>query len=95
VKTVATSGRGVVELLETVERFRAHTAGDQGVRRRARAEWRLRELLGQRFLDHVERRVLQPGEFDRMLDRMAARELDPYTAVDDIFGRAVAARGAG
>jgi LAO/AO transport system kinase len=95
VKTVATSGRGVVELLETVERFRAHTAGDQGVRRRARAEWRLRELLGQRFLDHVERRVLLPGEFDRMLDRMAARELDPYTAVDDIFGRAVAARGAG
>ena len=46
VKTEATTGRGVPELLETIERFKAHTAATQGSRRRARAEWRLRELLG-------------------------------------------------
>jgi LAO/AO transport system kinase len=89
VKTEATTGRGVPELLETIERFKAHTAGTQGSRRRARAEWRLRELLGHRFLTHVESRVLQPGEFDRVLDRIAARETDPYSAVDEIFKRAV------
>src|SRR5918995_972359 len=43
VKTEATSGRGVPELLEAIEKFRAHTAATQGSRRRARAEWRLRE----------------------------------------------------
>jgi LAO/AO transport system kinase len=89
VKTEATSGTGVPELLETVERFRAHTADTQGSRRRARAEWRLRELLGQRFLQHVERVVLKEGEFDRFLDRIAARETDPYTVVDEIFTRAI------
>ena len=89
VKTEATTGRGVPELLETIERFKAHTAGTQGSRRRARAEWRLRELLGHRFLTHVESRVLQAGEFDRVLDRIAARETDPYSAVDEIFKRAV------
>ena len=89
VKTVATTGTGVAELLEAVDRFRTHTVGQQGERRRARAEWRVRELLGQRFVQHVEQTVLGPGEFARTLDRIAARELDPYTAVDGFFGRTI------
>ena len=88
-KTEATAGRGVPELLEAIERFRGHTEATQGARRRARAEFRLRELLAQRFLQHVEHRVLDAGQFDRILDRMAARELDPYTAVDEIMKRAL------
>jgi LAO/AO transport system kinase len=90
VKTEATTGKGIPELVEQIERFRAHTAGNSGSRRRARAEWRMRELLGQRFLQHVEERVLAAGEFDATLDRIAARELDPYTAVDQILARAIA-----
>src|SRR5512141_281245 len=46
VKTEATTGKGVPELLAAIERFRAHTAGTQGSRRRARAEFRVRALLG-------------------------------------------------
>ena len=82
----------MAELLEAVERFRSHTLATQGSRRRARAEFRVRELLSQRFLQHVERRVLEAGELDVMLDRIASRELDPYTAVDEIVTRAL--RGA-
>ena len=89
VKTEATTGKGVPELLETIARFKAHTAASQGSRRRARAEWRVRELLGQRFLQHVERHVLAEGEFAGTLDRIAAREVDPYTAVDEIMTRAL------
>ena len=89
-KTEATSGRGVPELLDMIETFRAHMAETQGSRRRARAEWRLRELLGHRFLDHVEKNVLREGEFNEVLNRIASRETDPYSAVDEIFGRAVA-----
>lgn len=92
VKTEATTGRGVPELLETIERFKAHTAAEQGGRRRARAEWRLRELLGRRFMTHVEQRVLAAGEFDRLLDRIARRETDPYTVVDALFERAIGDR---
>ena len=59
VKTEATSGKGVAELLQEIDRFRAQSPRSQGTRRRARAEWRLRERLAQRFVQHVERRVLQ------------------------------------
>ena len=89
VKTEATAGRGIPDLLDAIERFRTHTAATRGARRRARAEFRLRELLAHRFLRHVEQRVLSGGEFDRILDRIAAREVDPYTAVDDIMKRAL------
>jgi LAO/AO transport system kinase len=89
VKTVATTGQGVEELLAAVERFRAHSAGAQGSRRRSRAEFRLRELLARRFLQHVETAVLAEGEFEGLLDRIARRELDPYSAVEQIVGRAL------
>jgi len=88
-KTEATSGKGVAELLEAIDRFRAQSESSQGTRRRARAEWRLRELMAQRFMQHVERRVLQAGEFEQVLDQIAARAVDPYSAVDSILRRAV------
>jgi LAO/AO transport system kinase len=88
-KTEATAGKGIGELVETIERFRKHTEAALGSRRRARAEFRLRELVGRRFLQHVEGRVLAAGEFDGMLDRIAARSLDPYSAAQEILDRAI------
>ena len=89
VRTEATTGKGVPELLEAIGRFRSHTASSLGSRRRARAEWRMRELLAQRFLQFVERDVLESGEFDRTLDQIAARDIDPYTAAAGILRRAL------
>ena len=88
-KTEATTGKGVTELVDAIERFRAHTASTLGDRRRARAEWRVNELLSQRFARHVHMRVLQTGEFERMLDRIASRETDPYSVVDEIITRSI------
>jgi len=89
VKTEATTGKGVAELVEQIEKFRTHTAAALGERRRARAEFRVRELMAHRFVQHVERRVLESGEFERLLDAIAARETDPYSVVEDIFKRAI------
>ncbi len=88
-RTEATTGKGVPELLEAIERFRQHSAATQGERRRARAEFRLRELLAERFLRHVESRVLQAGALEQFATRIANRELDPYTATDEIMSRAL------
>ena len=95
VKTEATTGKGVAELLEAIDRFRQHPAASQARRRRERAEWRLRELIAQRFMKHVERRVLEPGEFERILDRIAARETDPYTVADSVLRRALQSESGG
>jgi LAO/AO transport system kinase len=92
VKTEATSGAGVPELLDAIAAFRAHTEQTQNIRRRERSEFRLRELVSHRFMDHLERRVLAPGELGQLVDRIAARELDPYTATEELLTRALRAQ---
>jgi LAO/AO transport system kinase len=88
-KTVATTGQGVPELLDAIQRFRAHARPKQAARRRTRSEYRLRELVSQRFMDYLERHVLASGELRATVDRIAAREIDPYTAANDLLERAV------
>jgi LAO/AO transport system kinase len=88
VRTVATSGRGVPELMEAVWQFRRHSANTQSSRRRTRSEYRLRELVSQRFMDRLERQVLQAGELQQIVDRISARELDPYSAASELLERA-------
>jgi LAO/AO transport system kinase len=92
VKTEATAGKGIAELLQEIERFREYSAASHGTRRRSRAEWRLRELLSRRLVQHVEQRVLASGELDRLLDSIAARDVDPYSAVDGILARTLTSR---
>jgi LAO/AO transport system kinase len=89
VRTQATSGDGVPDLAAAIDAFRRHTAAERPARRRVRDEFRLRELLADRFMEHVDRRVLAAGEFDAMLDRIAARDLDPYTAASRVLDRAL------
>jgi LAO/AO transport system kinase len=93
-RTVATTGAGVGDLVATIDGFRARTEAEGGARRRARAEWRLREILNRQFMRHVEDVVLAPGEFDAVLTRITAREVDPYAAAATVTARALAAPGA-
>jgi len=89
VKTVATSGGGVPQLIEAMWRFREHSAKTQSARRRNRSEHRLRDLVSQRFMDHLERCAVKPEELQALVDRIAAREIDPYSSAADLLKRAL------
>lgn len=88
-KTEATTGKGVAELVEGIAAFRERTKDQIGQRRRARAEFRLRELLGRAFMRHLEAVVLGEGEFEHQLARIAARETDPYSVTETLLARAL------
>ncbi len=102
IKTEATTGHGVAELWATIQQFRAHSETqnvasglsrtNRARRLKARNEFRLRDLLTHRFMDLVEHELLGPGEFDALVARIAAREVDPYTAASDILSRALKPR---
>jgi LAO/AO transport system kinase len=93
VKTEATNGRGVAELWHTIQAFRRHSEGSRVRRLKARNEFRLRDLLTHRFMEHVEKHVLADGEFERLVDRLASREVDPYTAASDVLERVLKVAG--
>lgn len=92
IKTEATTGRGVPELWAAIQAFRSHSEAGRHRRRRARGEFRLRDLLTHKLLDHIERHVLAPGELDAVLERIATRETDPYSAAADILQRTLIQR---
>jgi LAO/AO transport system kinase len=89
IKTEATTGRGIPEVWSAINAFRARAQADHDGRRKARGEFRLRDLLTHKFLEHVERDILAPGEMHAIVERIAARATDPYSAAADILRRAL------
>jgi LAO/AO transport system kinase len=89
VKTVATEGQGLLELVAAIDAFRAQQPERLSARRRGRGEHRLRDLVSHRFMTHLERHVLAHGELDAVVDRIAAGDIDPYAAADQLVRRVV------
>jgi LAO/AO transport system kinase len=87
-KTEAVNGVGVDRLWQEIERFRQHESPHQQQRRKASHESRLRGILAQRLLEHVEKR-LPSGEFDRLVEAVAARRTDPYSAAARLMSQAL------
>jgi LAO/AO transport system kinase len=83
-KTEATAGTGVPELIESIAKFRAHSEGARVTRQRARQEYRLRDLLSHRFMQMVEETVPE-AELQRIVDSIAERKVDPYSAATSII----------
>ena len=84
VKTEANRAIGIDELWRQIGRFREHSAARQASRRTERQRVRLRELLARQLVKRVEA-SLPTGEIERMAERVANRELDPYAAVTELI----------
>jgi LAO/AO transport system kinase len=95
VRTEATTGKGIGELVDAIAQFQERTTTVES-RRRARAETQLRAILAARLMRQIESRVSALA-MSTLIDRIAARTVDPYTAADEILGdpEPRAARGEG
>jgi LAO/AO transport system kinase len=90
VRTTATEGAGVPELVETIERFRMRPELAADRRRRAVGHWkqRLRTLLGEHLLERVTAQSGGAGALETLAGEVAERRLNPYTAVREMAARA-------
>src|SRR4051812_42222243 len=84
IRTVATTGVGLDELVETLDRFRAHSASALAQRRRGRAAAQLRRILADQLMKRVDGTVAAAA-MDELIDRIASRETDPYSAAEQIL----------
>jgi LAO/AO transport system kinase len=85
-KTEATTGAGVPALVDAIERFRQRAPERLDDRRRARSEFRLREVLAARFMAQVDREI-GPDALARLVEAIRARTLDPYSAARSVIAR--------
>jgi LAO/AO transport system kinase len=83
VRTEATAWRGLDEVMRGIDQFRTHS-GKIEQRRRERAEAHVRAIMGARLLRQIESR-LPAIAMEKLVDRIVARALDPYSAVEEIL----------
>ena len=85
-QTVALDGSGVPEVLEAIvaHREHLHASGLWARRERARVETELRDVLQQELLDRVMAQVGKE-QMQMWVERIAAREVDVYAAVQAIL----------
>lgn len=85
-KTIATEGKGIAEVAESIARHAAYLRqnGDWAARDRARLEAEvealLREALMDRFLESI-----QPEKYEAMIEDIANRNISPYEAVKSLL----------
>lgn len=93
-KTVAIRGEGVPELVRAIDRHVARLEADGGraARRRRRAEQRLKDLAEQELLRRAIREGIGAEGWERLVGRLAAREVDPYAAVSELIGSGTRAK---
>jgi LAO/AO transport system kinase len=86
VRTIATGETGIDELMAASDRFRESAAASGFLEKKRRAH--LRRLLEDTIQERLARRVgeeLDREEARQTVDRLVAREIDPFSASDRIF----------
>lgn len=89
VSTTATTGEGAGALCEAIEAHREHlvASGDLARRRRERLDAELHRIL----VERLRERAVALGEgarYERVRDAVAARQLDPWSATDELLDAA-------
>jgi LAO/AO transport system kinase len=91
VKTEAVRGEGVADLVERLDEHRAHieSEGTLSERRRRNLRNEVLALCTNRLRLRLESELHEDPEFQRLLDEVVARRLDPASAATEILAREV------
>ena len=87
VKTVATEGRGIDELVDTIDRCHAffQNSASRIDKKKEAARQRLMTLLEERLVNTALQQALPNGKLNTVVEQIANRQQDPYSLVDEII----------
>lgn len=88
VKTVASEGTGITDVVEAIEKYREYLKQGNLGRNRRIENWRKRltEMLRDALFQHVVTDYLGNGEAERFATEIAEHKRDPYSLVEQIVG---------
>jgi methylmalonyl-CoA epimerase len=88
VKTIATEGTGIEELKRQIDAYsgRPGNTEQKQARKREAARHQLTGVLRERLLQNTLNAAFPGDELDKVLDRIARHEEDPYAIVESLLG---------
>jgi len=89
VKTTAKENKGVTELIDEIEKHREYLKKTKvfEVQRRKRYEAELIEIIRKRLMNFIFDESTFKEKVELLIDQISRKELDPYTAADEILGK--------
>lgn len=86
-RTEACRGTGIAELVAEFEAHRCYLFSSGVIERftREKNATIFAEMLKERLFRDIHTLIVENGSFNRIIDGMATREIDPYSAVDSII----------
>jgi len=88
VKTAATYNEGIAELFSAIEEHREFLAGTGSLaaRRKERLRAEIIRLVERRISKIIQSQIKQNGRFEELVEKVVAREDDPYNCTERIVG---------
>jgi len=87
--TSAKECKGIVELVQEIKKHREYLEKSNvfEVQRRKRYEAELIEIIRKRLMSFIFDESTFKGKVELLIDRISKKEVDPYTAADEILGK--------
>jgi len=89
VKTSTKQNQGISELLSEINNHRNYLKKEKRLeeKRRKRYEAELTEIIRKRLMNLIFDESKFKGRVDTLIDQISKKELDPYSAADEILGK--------
>jgi len=86
---VAIESRGITEIVDEIEKHHSELeiSGEMAEHRRRRYQAELVEIIRKRLMNLIFDEAVFKGKVEGLLDRIQDREIDPYSAAEEILSR--------
>lgn len=88
-RTIASKSEGIEAVVDSIEAHKAYLieSGKLADIRKKRIKNEVEAMLNDHVNRYIDANVIQTSEFEDLVVKMQAREIEPYSVVDDIVGK--------
>jgi LAO/AO transport system kinase len=91
VKTIANENKGIIDLINEIEKHKDYLKNTKvfETQRKKRYEAELVEIIRKRLMNFIFDESMFKEKVERLIDKISKKELDPYSAADEILSKII------
>ncbi len=88
-RTIASKGEGIEAVVDSIEEHKKYLydSGEIVKIRKARIKNELTAMLNDKVNRYIDKNVVATDEFEKLVEKLQSREIEPYSVADDIVGK--------